>query len=85
MPRLGIVVEIDEAYGQCPKALIRSDLWNPGTQGTWQLLRSRVQDVLCLAFSPEGTLLASAGQDRSVKIWDVGPAPAAFPPPRHEP
>jgi PPOX class probable FMN-dependent enzyme len=29
VPRLGILVEIDEAYGQCPKALIRSDLWNP--------------------------------------------------------
>jgi PPOX class probable FMN-dependent enzyme len=28
-PRLGIVVDIDEAYTQCAKALIRSDLWNP--------------------------------------------------------
>jgi uncharacterized protein len=28
-PRLGIVVSIDEAYTQCSKALIRSDLWNP--------------------------------------------------------
>ena len=29
MPKLGIVVEIDEAYTQCSKAFIRSDLWNP--------------------------------------------------------
>ena len=29
VPRLGIRVEIREAYTQCPKALIRSDLWNP--------------------------------------------------------
>jgi PPOX class probable FMN-dependent enzyme len=29
VPTLGIVVEIEEAYTQCPKALIRSDLWNP--------------------------------------------------------
>src|SRR5580765_7734895 len=29
LPRLGIVVSIDEAYTQCSKALIRSDLWNP--------------------------------------------------------
>jgi PPOX class probable FMN-dependent enzyme len=29
VPRLGIVVTIHEAYTQCPKALIRSDLWNP--------------------------------------------------------
>jgi uncharacterized protein len=29
VPRLGILVEIDEAYTQCPKALLRSELWNP--------------------------------------------------------
>ena len=29
VPKLGIVVEIDEAYTQCSKAFIRSDLWNP--------------------------------------------------------
>lgn len=28
-PQLGIVVAIEEAYTQCPKAFIRSDLWNP--------------------------------------------------------
>jgi uncharacterized protein len=28
-PKLGIVVSIEEAYTQCSKALIRSDLWNP--------------------------------------------------------
>jgi hypothetical protein len=28
-PGLGIVVSIEEAYTQCSKALIRSDLWNP--------------------------------------------------------
>jgi PPOX class probable FMN-dependent enzyme len=29
VPRLGILVSILEAYTQCAKALIRSDLWNP--------------------------------------------------------
>ncbi len=29
VPRLGIVVAIEEAYTQCSKALIRSELWNP--------------------------------------------------------
>jgi hypothetical protein len=29
VPTLGILVEIEEAYTQCSKALIRSDLWNP--------------------------------------------------------
>jgi len=28
-PTLGILVTLEEAYTQCPKALIRSDLWNP--------------------------------------------------------
>jgi PPOX class probable FMN-dependent enzyme len=32
VPRLGILVSIHEAYTQCPKALIRSDLWNPELQ-----------------------------------------------------
>jgi hypothetical protein len=27
-PRLGILVSIEEAYTHCPKAMIRSDLWN---------------------------------------------------------
>ena len=31
-PRLGIVVSIEEAYTQCAKALIRSDLWNAEKQ-----------------------------------------------------
>jgi PPOX class probable FMN-dependent enzyme len=29
VPRLGVLVSIEEAYTQCAKALIRSDLWNP--------------------------------------------------------
>jgi PPOX class probable FMN-dependent enzyme len=29
VPQLGIVVEVEEAYTQCPKALLRSELWNP--------------------------------------------------------
>ena len=28
LPTLGLLVSIEEAYTQCPKALIRSDLWN---------------------------------------------------------
>jgi PPOX class probable FMN-dependent enzyme len=29
VPSLGILITIEEAYTQCSKALIRSDLWNP--------------------------------------------------------
>src|SRR5579884_3226482 len=31
-PKLGLLVSIHEAYTQCPKAVIRSDLWNPARQ-----------------------------------------------------
>jgi PPOX class probable FMN-dependent enzyme len=29
VPKLGILVSVEQAYTQCPKALVRSDLWNP--------------------------------------------------------
>jgi len=29
VPQLGILVQVEEAYTQCPKAFLRSDLWNP--------------------------------------------------------
>jgi uncharacterized protein len=28
-PKLGVLVSIEEAFTHCPKALLRSDLWNP--------------------------------------------------------
>jgi uncharacterized protein len=29
LPRLGLLVQIDQVFTHCPKAFIRSDLWNP--------------------------------------------------------
>lgn len=29
VPRVGILITVEQAYTQCSKALIRSDLWNP--------------------------------------------------------
>ncbi|HEY2209383.1 MAG TPA: pyridoxamine 5'-phosphate oxidase family protein [Gaiellaceae bacterium] len=29
VPQLGILVQVEEAYTQCPKAFLRSELWNP--------------------------------------------------------
>jgi len=46
-------------------------LWNPGTRGTWQLLRAPDEDVFCLAFNREGTMLAASGRHLVNKIWDV--------------
>ena len=52
MPRLGILVSIEEAYTQCSKALIRSDLWNPETHVERNELPSRRRD-LSLANDPK--------------------------------
>lgn len=38
VPTVGILISIEEAYTQCPKALIRSDLWNP----EWHIDRSEL-------------------------------------------
>ena len=29
VPKLGLLISVAEAYTQCPKAMIRSELWNP--------------------------------------------------------
>lgn len=31
VPKLGILIDIDQAYTQCSKAFIRSALWDPTT------------------------------------------------------
>jgi PPOX class probable FMN-dependent enzyme len=31
-PKLGLLISVEAAFTQCPKALLRSELWNPETQ-----------------------------------------------------
>jgi PPOX class probable FMN-dependent enzyme len=51
-PRLGILVTVEEAYGQCPKALIRSDLWNPEKHASRDELPS-AGEILRAVANPE--------------------------------
>jgi hypothetical protein len=48
IPKLGILVKVEEAYTQCSKALIRSELWNPAHFVDRSVLPTNGQIMECL-------------------------------------
>jgi uncharacterized protein len=55
-PRTAIVVEAEEAYAHCPKAFVRSQLWDPATWPAPADLPSPAEVSLAHARNPELTL-----------------------------
>jgi PPOX class probable FMN-dependent enzyme len=60
VPRLGILITVQEAYTQCSKALIRSDLWNP----EHHIERSELPSSGQILRSLEGPSFDAEGYDR---------------------
>ena len=55
-PRTAIVVEAEEAYAHCPKAFVRSKLWDPATWPAADDLPSAAEVRLAHSRDPELTL-----------------------------
>jgi WD40 repeat protein len=71
----------DEQHKQYTSGEVR--LLDPMTGEERALFSGHSGCILCLAFSPDGRLLASAGFDGTIKVWEVEAAREAFTLPGH--
>lgn len=54
-------------------------LWDPTSGQTLLVLKGHAGGIRCIRFSPDGRTLASASDDRSLKLWEAAPAAALAP------
>ena len=63
-PRTAIVVETEEVYTHCPKAFVRSKLWDPGTWPDPSTLPTSAEVTLAHQRNPELTLEQIEARER---------------------
>jgi len=68
-PRTAIVVEAEEAYAHCPKAFVRSRLWDAETWPAPEDLPSAAEVSLAHARNPELTLEEVERQQREALLY----------------
>jgi WD40 repeat protein len=68
----GGAASVSSGYGEPlqEESRIEVFLWDVATGELKQKFPGHTDSVTSLAFSPDGSLLASAGRDRALKIWD---------------
>ncbi|XP_077917425.1 WD repeat-containing protein 38 [Halichoerus grypus] len=64
---MGLELSAVQASGSWDKTI---HIWKPSTRGLLVQLKGHVTWVKSIAFSPDGSQLASAGYSHMVKVWD---------------